>query len=209
MSFNFVITALMLICFASALLFNVAEFIFFRKKITLKTLLLIIPQTLFVIGFIGFLSFGLSIWGGTNLLPETFEWPVGKTTNFLVTKNGTNVVLLPDSGRVQIYNDNLEFQRSWGVYSSKGHLKIQTASDSKFYIFSDMEHRKLLFDNHGNLHSTENYSMDEYRNVKKNNQSLEIPTVFYLKIFSHPVLPWLLMAISAFVAFIINKFVKI
>lgn len=166
-----------------------------QKKITLKTTVNYIASACLLIGAVGFFGSALSATGGLDFLPNTFEWPVGNADGVLIYNDGTTIVPHDSSGRIQIYNKSLDFQRGWHVPAGGGVFTLFPADNSNFYVYTARGDRKYLYDIYGTLLSSETYS-GKYPHNNPDSNSISIPTPFYLKVFTHPFASWFVIAIG-------------
>ena len=105
------------------------------KSFTWKAGLNFIASACLVIGALGFFGSALSATGGLSWLPSTFEWPIGGAENVLITSDGTHIVPHTASGRIQIYDKDLNFLRGWNIDAGGGTFILVPAGDNDFYIY--------------------------------------------------------------------------
>lgn len=91
--------------------------------------LLVALSGLIALGALAF--FGPLIINAGGLLPDSVEWPVGHSPDALQTASGHIVVAHDPSGRVQVYEQNLNFVNGWHVDADGGiiRLELSTAPD--------------------------------------------------------------------------------
>lgn len=168
---------------------------FSQQKISLKSGLNFIASACLIIGAVGFFGSGLSASGGLNFLPKTFEWPIGEADGAIINPDGTIIVPHEPSGRIQIYNKSLEYQRGWSIETGGGSFKLQPAENGNFFIYTARGDYKYLYDIHGSLLKAEKYQGD-YPKDSSASCRVSIPTPFYLKVFTHPFASWFVAAIG-------------
>lgn len=66
-----------------------------------------------------------------GLLPGSVEWPVGRATGVVTTASGASVVPHTASGRVQVYDQDLQFIRGWHVEADGGSFELAVAGDDE------------------------------------------------------------------------------
>ncbi len=102
-----------------------------QKGFTLKAILNFVASGCLVVGATGFFGSALSATGGLDWLPESFEWPVGKVQGALTGADGRVVVPHRPSGRIQIYDRNLVFQRGWFINAHGGTFRLSPVGRTK------------------------------------------------------------------------------
>lgn len=168
-----------------------------QKKFTWKTSLNMIASFCLIIGAVGFFGTFLSM-----KLPNSFEWPIGHSDDAIIMDDGTAIVPHEPSGRVQIYNESLVFQRSWVVIGGGGPFKLTSGPENNFYVHSSRTDHTYLYDLKGNVLSSKKLSRGEYSKISSSMSSVEIPTPTYLKLFVSPVGPWLIAGFGMFLLFL-------
>ncbi|MHC4118414.1 MAG: hypothetical protein ACYSWO_13010 [Planctomycetota bacterium] len=182
LNFSTLITALLLaVWIAQAIRIALSETAF-----TWKAGLNFLTSACLTIGALGFFGASLSATGGLDWLPDTFEWPVGNADNVLITNDGTYIVPHPESGRIQIYNADLEFQRGWPIKSNGGEFKLSPSANGEFDVYVARSDHKYHYDIYGKLLSTGIYESGEYAKIPDYGENFKIPTPVYLYVFTHP-----------------------
>ena len=155
----------------------------------------------------GFFGSALLSVIGNDILPENFEWPVGKSKNVIHVLNKYYVVPHLSTNRVQVYNNNLEFIRGWNIEAGGGVFKIQN-SDSNILIYTARGDNKYLYDINGKLLLSEKYTEkgQTYSSFFLDGQTVNIPTPVPLLVFSSPFLSWLCAVIGILLYIQIDKF---
>ncbi len=160
------------------------NFMMFPNKIkTLRKLLNLIAGLMVVSGMVG--SFGLSM--SKNWIPSTFELPVDNAENVLVTSNNTYIVALSDRNKIQIYNNNKELINGWYVNTNGSPFKVLPVSDNifkvvaigiggEFFLYYDITGKQLSSD--------EAYSISKNQDRARIEDTVYIPTPFYLLSFT-------------------------
>jgi hypothetical protein len=143
-------------------------------------------STCLLIGAGGFFASALSGVGGLNLLPNSFEWPIGYSTGVVRTESGMFVVPHSASNRVQIYDPQWNFVRGWYVDAGGGIIKINTADNDRFEVITARGNHKYVYDTTGKLISSETYNPELYSSFPDQGSSYLVPTRPWLWVFSHP-----------------------
>lgn len=151
-----------------------------------QTGLIALAKTFELVGILGFLSFFLASTGGLTWLPESFEWPIGRTDNVLVTSDETHVVRNSASSRVQIYDAELKYQRGWWIEAYGGVFKLVPVDEESFYVYTARGSQRYHYDHFGRLISADQYGPGTYSDVPDVGQYKAIPTPVYLRPFTHP-----------------------
>ncbi|MFC1497751.1 hypothetical protein ACFLS1_04645 [Verrucomicrobiota bacterium] len=175
-----------------------------QKNLTRKAILNFVASGCLVIGATGFFGSALSATGGLNWLPESFEWPIGSASGVVIKDDGTVVVPHNSSGRIQIYSEDLTFQRGWVVEAHGGSFILAPADGDKFYVFTARGDHKYLYDTHGTLLSSETYQESVYP-VTQGTKKVSIPTPFYLMVFVHPFASWFVAAMGIGLLFLTGE----
>jgi hypothetical protein len=160
-----------------------------QKKFTRKSILNFLASACLIIGAVGVFGSDLIATAGIDL-PKSFEWPVGSTNNAIKLPDGTIVVPLEQTARIQVYEPSLEFQRGWHIDAGGGVFKLVPDSGDSFYIYTFKNSMKYLYDTSGSLLSSEEYS-ESYAEVNSQTINVSIPTPFYLWIFTNSVFSWI------------------
>ena len=174
-----------------------------QKGFTWKTILNFIASACIIIGAVGFFGSIIVSSGDLGAL-QSLEWPIGNTDAALRYPDGSIVVPHVPSGRVQVYDQSLKFVRGWSVSANGGLFTLLPAEKNTFYIFSARGHMKFHYDLNGNMLSSGNYSGSYPENSSKL-VSVSIPTPFYLRIFTHPLASWLVIALGILLLFITGE----
>lgn len=184
--------------------------IFSQRELSLKAGMNIVASACLIIGAAGFfLTIFISL-NGSSYLPETFEWPVGTAENVVVTSDNTYIIPLLPIERIQIYDKDLKFQRGWFIDAGGGEFKLAAAGDNDFYIYTSRSNLRLHYDIYGKLISTKPFSSANYSKLKTEaHHRVEIPTPFYLLIFTDPVIASLFCALGGLLLFLAKKLEKI
>lgn len=179
-SFPSIITLIVLagwIIYALAIAFS-------QRKFTWITIINIFASTCLVVGALGFLGLMLSADTGLGL-PNSFEWPIGNAGGALELSDGTVIIPHEPSGRIQVYNQSLEFQLGWHINASGGDFKLIPASGNLFYVYTVRNDMKYLYDTNGSLLMSERY-YGSYPDETSLTINVSIPTPFYLLVFAYP-----------------------
>jgi len=144
-----------------------------------------------IVGALGFFGSFISASGGLNWLPPSFEWPVGRATGVVSTKDHFFVVPHTPSGRVQVYDRNWKFVRGWHVDAGGGTFQLKTSETGQVEVITSRGEWHYIFDLSGKLLSKQHYSPVSYAALEKEGQSHLVPTAPWLWVFSSPFYSWL------------------
>lgn len=181
--------------------FQILKIVFTQKGGTWKAIINLVASACLVVGAIG--SFGPSLSANAGLsYPNKFEWPIGKTDSALKHPSGLFVVSHQPTGRIQIYDENLNFIRGWSVKTGRGIFQLHPLDESTFYAYVARGSMRYQFDLNGTLVSSYKYD-DSYPYPEKSNQliSVTIPTPVYLLLFAYPSLSFFVGACGMFLLF--------
>ena len=174
-----------------------------QRKFTWKSMLNFIASACLIIGALGIFGSDLSAYARGSI-SKSFEWPIGNVSNAIELSDGTIVVPLEPTGRIQVYGPSLEFQRSWHVDADGGTFKLVPADDSSFYVYAARNGMKYLYEINGTLLSSEEHS-ESYSDVISQTISVSIPTPFYLLIFTKPIYSWVVGLMGLLLLFITGE----
>lgn len=165
-----------------------------RERQSWKRALNILASGCLIVGAIGFLGPSLAVSGGLNWLPESFEWPIGKATGVLKRPDGTVIVPHMPSGRIQVYDKDLRFQRGWFVESGGGIITLLPAQGEDFFVRTARGRHLLRYNVYGTLVSREAYqpgsSAPVQEAIEHTGDAIVIPTPFLLRVLASPVASW-------------------
>ncbi len=173
---------------------------FSQRNLTWKAILNFVASGCLVIGALGFFGSALSATGGLNWLPQSFEWPIGTASGALTKPDGTVIVPHTPSGRIQVYDKDLSFQRGWFINAEGGTFKLLPSDGNSFYVLTARGNHSYLYDVHGSLLTHENYQAGAYSVATDTGECVTVPTPFYLLVFAHPFVSWIVAAIGMFLA---------
>jgi hypothetical protein len=143
-------------------------------------------------GVAGFFGQAISAIGGFNWLPETVEWPAGWVDGVIKTETGLRVVPTEAAGRVQVYDGDWKFIRGWHIGpGASGAFALRPLKEDRFEVFTARGNHHYVFDTGGNLISEGTYPGAEYSKVKDAGEPAVVPTAWWLWIFAHPLIAWL------------------
>ena len=179
-----------------------------QKKLTWKSGINFLASGCLVVGAFGFFGTVLSGVGALNWLPPSFEWPIGETKGALVRADGIIVAPHMPSGRIQIYNGDLEFQRGWYVPASGGNFRLAPIGHETFHVYTIRGNKTLVYDIYGSLLSSEKFEAGIQPRLRRAREIVEIPTPIYLKVFVHPFIPWIVGAVGILLLFWTGEFRK-
>jgi YD repeat-containing protein len=161
-----------------------------------KRWLAISASLLLMLGMAGFLGAALSASGGLNWLPPSFEWPVGLANGIVSTKDNRLVVPHVSSGRVQVYDQDWTFLRSWNVDARGGAFKLNISDDNLVHVITARGNWHYVYDPNGTLLSKESYSPVSYSSFPDEGTTCYVPTPWWLWMFSSPIWSWLVVAVG-------------
>lgn len=161
-----------------------------EKSISLKTNKGFAPQfvkymanALIAIGVGGFLLTYLSAAGALSWLPSSFEWPVGYSDKVIETGNGLYVVPLPCS-RIQVYDPNWKFLRSWYVDAGGGSFVMVPSGQDGIDVYTSRGTMYYSFNTNGVLVNASKYY--DRISVPNRGMSFRVPTSPWLLVFTGP-----------------------
>lgn len=190
MQYIFIIMCLLIL--AVWLFFGAREFCSAKKRTGKQRILTLLASTLITIGALGFFGSALSAMGGLNWLPHSFEWPVGRATGVVSTKDGYWVVPHTPTGRIQIYDSHWKFLRGWNVDASAGTFKLYITDTNQIHVVTARGQRLYVYDIHGELLSKAGYPATGtgYSAFPDEGATFVVPTPIWLWIFSSPIYSW-------------------
>lgn len=127
-----------------------------------RTAILLPAGVLGLFGVGGFFGAALSSVGGLDFL-GSFEWPIGHTSGVVRLPDGRYVVPHTASGRVQVYDRDLKFQRGWRINAGGGTFVVRASPEGKIKIDTSRENRHLVYDPDGRLLLEVTYPTEESR----------------------------------------------
>jgi hypothetical protein len=146
--------------------------------------LLALPAVAGLVGFGGFFAQMMSAEGIIKL-PKSYEWPAGYVSNVITTADGTYVVPIVPSGRVQLYDLNWHFLRGWNVNALGGDFKVESKSPDAIEVFTARGQSHYTFNENGDLVSSGKLS-ESYYSLPNAGRSLVVSTALLLWPFSSP-----------------------
>ena len=121
-------------------------------------------------------------------LPASYEWPAGYVSGVVTAADGTHIVPLMPSGRLQIYDAKWHFIRGWNVDAGGGNFKVGLSPDGVIEVFTARGEHHYSFTQGGQLISSETFA-EPYSSLPEG-ESVVIPTSPLLWVFSSPFLSW-------------------
>ncbi len=177
--------------------------VFTQKKFTWKSMLNFIASACLIVGALGVFGTDLSANAGLGF-SNSFEWPIGSASGAIKLSDGTIIVPHKPAGRIQVYNQSLEFQHGWHIDAGGGVFKLVPADDNSFHVYTLRNGMKYLYDTNGSLLSSEQYS-GSYSEVTSPTINVSIPTPFYLMVFTNPLYSWVVGLIGLLLLFITGE----
>jgi hypothetical protein len=115
-----------------------------------------------------------------------------------VTGNGLYVVPLPCS-RIQVYDPNWKFIRSWYVDAGGGDFRIVPFGQDQIDVYTSRGNMHYIFNTNGLLlNAVKNYGRVS---VPNQGMSYSVPTSPWLMVFSGPLFSW---SVGLFGALLLN-----
>lgn len=156
------------------------------------------------IGTCGFFGSALSVAGGLNWLPSSFEWPVGYAQGVVTTSDHQKIVLLRACGRIQVYDPDWNFVTGWPIQAGPA-SKLNVAEDDRIQVITSLDQSHYVFELDGTLVSKEAYAPATYESFPDNGKSMVVPTALWLWPFSHPLISWVFFAIGISIVGFVTK----
>jgi hypothetical protein len=158
----------------------------------------IVAAILFLVGTAGFFGSALSAMGGLDWL-GSFEWPIGYTSDVVRLADGRYVVPHTPTGRVQVYDPNLRFQRGWRINASGGTFSLRTTAEGNIEIYTAHGSRRLLYEPSGRLVTDSKYVRDPMgRELDPPAEAIGvmIPTRWWLWPLTGPFYAWFCLVVG-------------
>ena len=99
------------------------------------------------------------------------------------------------AGRVQVYDENLEFVRGWSANSDGGSFVLVSYVEDRFFVVTARGNRRDQYDVLGNRYASSFYTGD-YPPAGIANVQVELEVNPLLWPFTHPFVAWLYAAIG-------------
>jgi hypothetical protein len=138
---------------------------------------------LIVSGALGFFGSALAA-NGVWKLTSSIEWPAGYVGGVVQSPDGTYVVPLVPSGRIQLYDSHWKFLRGWQVDAEGGRFKAVTSVPPLIDVYAARGRIHYTYTFAGELKSSSEYS-DPFDSVP-NGRSMIVPTSPWMWAFSSP-----------------------
>jgi hypothetical protein len=183
----------------------VATYAAFRKTRGWRRWAYPISGLLMAIGAVGFFGAGFSALGGLNWLGQSFEWPVGYNGQILKLADGTYVVPLDHAGRVQVYDPDWRFRRSWAVDAGGGTFKVYSRDGKGIDVATARKSRHYVYTADGALQSQEEYPPGEYEPFPSGGVSAFVPTPWWGWVFTSPLYSWLCAGFGMAISIAMNR----
>lgn len=153
------------------------------------------------VGVAGFCGQGFSAAGGLNWLPQSFEWPAGSVDGAITTQNDLRVVPTT-AGRVQVYDADWNFLRGWHIGpGATGAFSLRPLAGNHFEIITARGNYRYQYDTDGELISQGTYDPEDYDALTHFGEPAVVPTAWWLRPFSSPIIAGLIMAAGLGVLF--------
>lgn len=157
---------------------------------------------LVVFGALGF--FGSALAASGVLKPAySVEWPAGYVRGVVQRPDGTYVVPLVPSGRVQLYDSKWNFKRGWQIDAEGGNFKIVITDPALIDIYTARGRFHYTYTQAGELVGTDKYS-DPFDDIP-DGHSMTVPTSLLLWPFSSPFSSWGLIVLGMVILKIQNR----
>ncbi len=193
------LAALILDVFAGGIFVGGALYSAFKRKApaTLKEWLAATGYVLVAVGGFGFFGTAFSSLGGFRWVSASFEWPVGFAHNIIDTTDGTHVVPVREAGgRLQIYSPAWVFIRGWYRDPNGTDFTVLPAESNKVEIIVRKGSMRYLFNLNGELICQSSYAPKKYMDFSDSGQSADVPTRWWLWMFTSPFHSWIILAIG-------------
>jgi hypothetical protein len=138
---------------------------------------------LIVSGALGFFGSGLAANGVLKVSPS-IEWPAGYVRGVVQSSDGTYVVPLEPTGRIQLYDSQWKFLRGWQVDAEGGGFKVVIPAPTLVDVYTARGRIHYTYTFAGELESAREYS-DPFDNVP-HGRSMIVPTFLWMWPFSSP-----------------------
>jgi hypothetical protein len=158
----------------------------------------IVGFSFMAIGAFGFFGIAFSACGG---LPFSFQWPVGSAKGILVMPEDQYVVPLRAANRIQIYDSEWKFLRGWYVDAHAGTFEIRIINTNKIEVLTARGDLRYVYNLDGSLLSKGTYS-PEYSEAPSAEQSVIVPTHWWLWPFTGPFYSWALVIFGMAIQFL-------
>jgi hypothetical protein len=136
-------------------------------------------------------------WGMGLIGPE-IEWPIGLSSRAVRDSQGRYIVPHPSSGRVQVYDADLRFERGWFVEDDAVIGKVRVADGDRVEVFTSRDRRRLLYSPDGTLLQQDTFEPQEYKDIATGPQfAVDVGTPWLLRPFAHPLYGMGMMVLGA------------
>lgn len=146
----------------------------------------------------GFILVSLMPYFFSKLIPNDVEWPAAIQSN-VVWIDGKYYV--PHMiGRLQVYDSEWQFQRSWHVPTDGGIYWVEKGPDDSIQVRTARGNRLLRYTRAGELLFEGTHS-----DYSETGVLMVVPTPYPLWLLAHPVGFWLVGAIGMAMALLVDK----
>ena len=139
-----------------------------------------------------------------NRIGARTEMPVGWVEDAFVDRYGTIYCASAAWYRVQLYDHEKRFIRGWFVNAS-GSLMIRVDAEGHVRVLAPRPELEFVFDDHGRQLWSESYSPRKRREYDVAEETVMIPTAWYLLPFAHPPLGWVMSFVGMAVLAAMSK----
>ncbi len=180
-----------------------------------------ITVTAALIGLFGFLGGAVVAMAGNRLPMRAFEFPLGDVQDLDVDRDGNVVLALGFYGRIQLYDANGRFRRSWSADSRGGPFTVSFQSADRVASYAGRRDSTVLFNLAGDrvreeakpagpkaatwspsINAPDGSTVTVYRRLfwprvvreKGGLASVLVAEPWYLRLVEGPVATWLLFA---------------
>ncbi len=144
---------------------------------------------LMAVGALGF--FGTFLICMTDVLPTSFELPVGTASGVVTTDDGLYVVPLTAAGRIQVYDGGWKFIRGWHTEAPGGTFHLFVSDTNRIHVVTARRQMHYTYDVNGRLLGSESYSPKRSTDFPQQGTSQIAPTPIWLWPFTGPFFSWL------------------
>jgi len=118
-------------------------------------------------------------------------------------QDGTHVVPLTPSSRIQVYDRNWRFLRGWRVAVNGGNFKLRPEGEDIVEVFIARGNTRYVFSRSGDVLLRGSYSAGF--SPELDGESIFVPTQPWLMVFSSPFLSWAVIAIGGVMLVVLHR----
>ena len=133
--------------------------------------------------------FSCMVSSGINF-PSAFEWPAGHADQLIQIPDGRRVAVLIVCSRIQVYDRDWRFVRSWLVNASGKDFKARLLPDSKLEVWTAVGAHHYVFTLDGAEVESSSYAKGDFMRLPVTAGPGYVPTPLLLLPFSDPFIAW-------------------